>query len=133
MKFLIFVLLRFYVKSILVILNVQNLPFKHNLWVWILIFHDFLHFCMLKITKSTKFRAPKMAKTAVFDLINSPKLISCKIWKTEKSWNLHTLIVKANWLVKPSKYFFSYKIHLQLNGFQQNGLVLNFPNVTPYF
>ena len=45
--------------------------------------YEFFHF--LKFTKSTKFRTPKMAKTAVFSLLNSPKLISRKIWMTENS------------------------------------------------
>ena len=33
---------------------------------------------------------PNMAKTAFLELLNSPKLISRKIWTTEiKSWNFH--------------------------------------------
>ena len=33
-----------------------------------------------------------MAKTAGFELLYSPKLISRKIWMTEKWWNFHTVI-----------------------------------------
>ena len=40
----------------------------------------------MQFTKSTKFRAPKMAKLAILELLDSPKLISRKIWVTEKSW-----------------------------------------------
>ena len=32
-----------------------------------------------------------MAKMAVLELLESPKLISRKIWMTVKSWNLHTV------------------------------------------
>ena len=55
--------------------------------LWILIFMKFCSFWRLKFTKVTNFRAPKMAKAAFLDLQNSPKLISRKIWMTEKSWN----------------------------------------------
>ena len=46
-----------------------------------------------------------MAKTSFLELLDSPKLISRKIWETEKSWNFHT---EEFW-----KYFhgFSYFFH----------------------
>ena len=48
---------------------------------------------MLKFTKSTKFKAPKMAKTAVLELLDSAKLISRKISVIGKSLNVHTVPV----------------------------------------
>ena len=54
----------------------------------------FVNFCTilrLKITKWTKFTAPKIAKTAVFALLNSTKLILHKIWVIEKFWTFHTV------------------------------------------
>ena len=48
-------------------------------------------FWRLKFTKSTKFRAPKLAKTTVLQILDSQKLISRKIWVIGKSWNFHTV------------------------------------------
>ena len=59
-------------------------------------FYEFFYFQRLKFTKLTKFRAPKMAKMAkmaVFELLDSPKLISRKIWVVEKPWNFHIMYV----------------------------------------
>ena len=39
-----------------------------------------------------------MAKTAVLKLLDSLKLISRKVWMTEKSWNFHTV----NWIESES-------------------------------
>ena len=53
---------------------------------------DFLNFCSfwtLNFTKSTKFKAPQIAKTAVLGLLDSPQMISRKIWMTEKAWNFY--------------------------------------------
>ena len=55
---------------------------------------DFLNFCTFwrqKLTKITKFRAPKIAKICIFETFTFSKLISRKIWITEKSWIFHTL------------------------------------------
>ena len=41
-------------------------------------FYDILHFLMAKIYQLNKIQSPKMAKTAVLALLNSPKLISRK-------------------------------------------------------
>ena len=60
--------------------------------LWILIFMKFCSFWRLKFTKVTNFRAPKMAKAAFLDLQNSPKVISRKIWMTEKTWNFPTVL-----------------------------------------
>ena len=77
----------FYVKSILGNLKVENLPFWHIfksrsfefwfLWIFTL--------WKAQVTKSTEFRALKMAKTAVLELLDSPKFISRKIRVTKKS------------------------------------------------
>ena len=42
-------------------------------------FYEFLHFFMVEIVRLTKFKAPKMAKTAVFEFQDSPKLMPSKI------------------------------------------------------
>ena len=55
-------------------------------------FWFFMNFCnlwRLKRTKSKKLKALKMAKTAVLELLDSPKLISRKIWMREKFSNFH--------------------------------------------
>ena len=57
--------LRFYVKSILENLEIQNQPF--------------LHFVKAKIYPNQKYRVSKTAKMADFELLYSPKLISRKI------------------------------------------------------
>ena len=54
-------------------------------------FYKFLHFLKAEIIKLTKFRAPKMAKMAFLEFLNSPNLISRKISVTEKSFHLHTV------------------------------------------
>ena len=41
--------------------------------------YEILHFLKAKFAKSIIFKAPKIAKTAVLDLLDSPKLISHKI------------------------------------------------------
>ena len=42
-------------------------------------FYEFLHFLKAEIYPNRKFRAPKIAKTALFDFLDPPKLISRKI------------------------------------------------------
>ena len=42
------------------------------------------------------FRDPEIAKTAVLELLDSPKLISRKIWMIGKSWNFHTVHTHSN-------------------------------------
>ena len=59
-----------------------------------MIFLDFCTFWRLKCTKLKKFRA-------VLAFLDSPKLISRKIWMTGKSWNFHTVV---QWL-KSKQYF----------------------------
>ena len=79
--------------------SAKSAIFTH-LGLWILIFMNFFIFWRLKFTKSTKFRAPKMAKTAILELLNFQNLISRKIWLIEKSWNFHTVVWTNVWLVK---------------------------------
>ena len=88
---IIFLSLRFYVKSKLANVEFKNLPFNTLGGLRILIF---MHFCTIRrliFTKLTKIIASKMAKTAVLELLDSPKLISRKIWIKENFWNLHTV------------------------------------------
>ena len=76
---IIFLSLRFYVKSKLANVEFKNLPFNTLGGLRILIF---MHFCTIRrliFTKLTKIIASKMAKTAVLELLDSPKLISRKI------------------------------------------------------
>ena len=46
-----------------------------------------------------------MAKTADLELLDYPKLISRKIWITEKSWSFHTVKLNISW----NCYFFPKK------------------------
>ena len=46
---------------------------------------------MSKIARKTKFIAAKMVKMAIFGTSKWPKLISRKIWLTEKYSNFHTV------------------------------------------
>ena len=48
-------------------------------------------FWRLKFTNFTKSRPSKKAKTTVLELLDSPKLISRKIWVIGKSWNFQTV------------------------------------------
>ena len=93
-NFMFFPSLRFYVKSILGILEVQNLPFYHIYRLWIWFFVNFLNFSLQKVPKFLKksnFRAFKYVEIADFALLKSPNLISHKIWVVEKLWNFHTM------------------------------------------
>jgi len=71
-----FLSLRFYVKSILGIVDVKNLPFLHCKWRWISILGIF------QLSKSakleSKFTPLKIVKMAVFEVLQSLKLISRK-------------------------------------------------------
>ena len=71
----------------------QNLPFLKN-----------------EISKWKKFRAPKLAKTALLELLESPKLISRKIWVTGKSWNFHICKFKRNtkWNISSNELTFNH-------------------------
>ena len=60
--------------------------------LWMLIFMNVCKFWRVTFIWYAKFRAPRMAKTAILELPDSPKLISRKIWVTEKNWNFHTVL-----------------------------------------
>ena len=80
----------FYVKSILVLPEVQKLPFLRFLRPWILSQRNFCNF--------TKFKNQRLyvrlQKKALFELRKRSNLISRKIWVAEKS------TLYAYWLVK---------------------------------
>ena len=64
-------------------------------------FYEFVHFNEDDIYKRIILKAPKIAKTAIFAILDSPKMILRKIWATEKSWNVQTMRYKQsfqNWL-----------------------------------
>ena len=68
-------------------------------------FYDFINFCTFLTQKMTIFancRAYKMAKTAVLVLLESPKLISHKIWMIQT-----TKIMKFPHCVRRCPFFFS--------------------------
>ena len=55
-------------------------------------FWEFLHFLQAEIHQINKIQGPEIAKTAVLEVLKSQKLISRKIWVTEKFWNFHTVL-----------------------------------------
>ena len=90
-----FLSLIYYVKSISEFLEVKwHSAISTHLEALNFDFYEFFHIWRPKFTKWTIFRAPKIAKMAVLGLLDSPKLISRKIWLIEKSWNFHTVILK---------------------------------------
>ena len=62
-------------------------------------FYDFWTFWKVQFTKLTKFWDHTLAKTAVLGLLDSPKQISRKVWMTEKSWNLYTVLPEIHQVV----------------------------------
>ena len=70
----IFLPLWFYVKSILVILKPQKLPFWPFEQLWILNFWELLTFLSVKFFQKLKFKAYNIVKMAVFDLLKSDKI-----------------------------------------------------------
>ena len=75
----------------------------------------FLNFCsfwMLKFTKLTQFKAAKIAKTAVLELLLSPKLISRKIWTLGKSWYFYTVLTQTIDLVLFSSVIDSHNVEI---------------------
>ena len=59
----------------------------------------------MNLTKFTKFRTPNFAKTTVLELLDSSKLISRKIWMTEKSWNFQNVHNPLIFSVMVMEYF----------------------------
>ena len=90
-NFIIFLSLRFYVKSNFGIPDVENCHFNTFTGSEVWFFMNFYNFEGWNLTISTKLIATKMAKTAFLELLDARKLISRKIWMIEKSWNFHTV------------------------------------------
>ena len=65
---------RFYVKTILFILKPQKLPFWPFKQLWILNFWKLLTLLSVKCFQKSNFKASKIIKTAVFDLLKSTKI-----------------------------------------------------------
>ena len=61
------------------------------LLLWILILDSFTPRKNAKFHQVSKFRVSKNVKMAVFESVDSLKLILRKIWVVEKSWNSHTV------------------------------------------
>ena len=81
--------LRFFVKSML---QVQNLPFLNTYLESLKFgFYKFLPFLKAEVYHINKIHSPKKGKLAVFEILDSPNLISRKISMTEKSWHFHTV------------------------------------------
>ena len=87
------------------ILGVQNQPFYtfrgSELWLFV----NFCIFWRLKCSKMIIIRTPKVTKMSDLQLLGRgpSKLVSRKIWMTEKSWNFHTVICTFLWQNKPHK------------------------------
>ena len=70
----------------------QNTILLLDIWRLLdLDFYEFLHFLKAEIYQNNKTQSPKVAKTVILEFLNSPKLISLKIWMIEKSWIFHTV------------------------------------------
>ena len=73
-NFRIFLLLRFYVKSILINFKARKLPFWPFRQLWILNFWESLTFSKVKFSQKLKFNTSKAVKMAIFDLLKSAKI-----------------------------------------------------------
>ena len=76
--------------------------------LWIFNLCKFLPSENAKNHEKLKFKASKFVKMADFALLESPILISRKIWVIEKSWNFHTVLLECS---------VSVQIVLNSNGF----------------
>ena len=74
-----FLLLRFYVKPNLGDLKLSKMLFLAILGARKFNFNEFLQFLRAEIYQNQKFKASKIAKTADFELLDFPNLISRKI------------------------------------------------------
>ena len=59
-------------------------------------FNKFLYFLKAENYQIKQVKSPKMAKTAFLELLDSPKLISRKIWITEKFKIFHAVKIKQD-------------------------------------
>ena len=121
-NFMIFLSFRFYVKSILKSLEVLKLPFSPFLKLRIWLIWSISAFKKCKNSWRSKFRTSQFAKMAHFALLDSPKLISRKIWVTKKFWNSHTVFTQYSnffpWiqkLWKPSDQMFWTIFSVEIN------------------
>ena len=93
-NFRIFLLSRFYVKLILVILKPQKLLFRPFEQLSILNFWELLTFSSVKFLKTQHSSPPWLVKQQILTLWNQPKLISPKFrvagnCKISTLWNIH--------------------------------------------
>ena len=65
---------------------------------------------MSKVFKNPKFRGVQLVRIDSFGASKCPKLISRKIWVTEKSWNFHILYSQLGCPGLYSKKKYVYKI-----------------------
>ena len=73
-NFTIFLWLRFYVKSILGILEVQSMPFQRYLEAPKFDFYEFLYFLKAEIYKMNKIHSPSKGKNGSFCTSRIPKI-----------------------------------------------------------
>ena len=88
----IFPSLRFCVKSIFEILKVLKIPYFVISEALNFDFWSISAVTKCKLSYESKFRASKCVNIADFALLETTKLISHKIWATEKSWNFHSVL-----------------------------------------
>ena len=86
-----FLSLRFYVKTILGLVTVQKMLFWQILEA--LNFHcdGYFHILRVDFSKNQNSEPQKTKKKHIFNFLELPELISRKIWVTGKSWNFHTV------------------------------------------
>ena len=85
-------------------------------------FMNFCTFWRLKFTKLTRFLTPKIAKTLNLELLESPKLISRKIWSSEWQKNLE----KSTPCDAIYLFMFSYKSRARIFARTPNHLLILF-------
>ena len=92
-NFRIFLPLRFYAKSILVILRPQKLPFWLTIWVALnfTFYGNILHFHAWNFSKNQNWKHPRLLKVQFLTFWNQPKLISRKIREAQKLLNFYAL------------------------------------------
>ena len=78
---------------------------------------------MANVYPNQKFRAPEIAKMALFELFHCPKLISRKIWVAEKCWNFHTLWHSNNFKRCPLSNFSLLNFNFSLATGSQVGVI----------
>ena len=121
-KFLAFSVLRFYVKSILCFVEFPNIVIWHFLRLWSKNLIIVCNFRGLNFAKHVMYALGKSetSKMTVFELLESSKLISRKIWLSKKCWNFHTELwmqKKVNWQMKifPNSSLYDFLINLVNN------------------